>query len=92
MPKENRISRAELMAQLEKKLEVSNAPKLNKDMQRLSLRSAAFLQGDAEKPPEADLLDREQAEKLAAQIMRKSDPNYMEWNYGSLRDPGTQQR
>ena len=91
MPKENRISRAELMTRLEKKLEVSDAPKLNKDMQRLSLRSAAFLLGDAEKPPEADLLDQAEAEKLAAQIMRKSDPNYMEWNYGNLRDPGTQQ-
>lgn len=91
MPKENRISRAELMAQLEKKLAASDAPKLNKDMQRLSLRSAAFLLGDAEKPPEADLLDRGQAEKLAAQIMRKSDPKYMEWNYGNLHDPGTEQ-
>ena len=90
MPKEKRISRAELMAQLEKKLEVSDAPKLNKDMQRLSLRSAAFLLGDAGSPPEADLLDRAETEKLAAQIMRKSDPNYMEWNYGSLHDPGTE--
>ena len=91
MPKEDQISRAELMAQLEKKLAVSDAPKLNKDMQRLSLQSAAYLLGDAGRPPEADMLDREQAEKLAAQIMRKSDPNYMEWNYGNLPDPGTEQ-
>jgi len=90
MPKENRVSRAALMAELENKLERSDAPKLNKDMQRLSLRSAAFLLGDAGKAPEADLMDREQAEKLAGQIMRKSDPNYMEWNYGNLRDPATE--
>ena len=41
--------------------------------------------------PEEDLLDRAEAEKLAAQIMRKSDPNYMEWNYGNLHDPGMEQ-
>ena len=90
MPKENRISRTALMAELEQKLEHSDAPKLNKDMQRLSLQSAAFLLGDAGRPPEADMLDREQAEKLAAQIVRKSDPNYMEWNYGNLHDPATE--
>lgn len=90
MPKENRISRAELMAQLEKKLAVGGASKLNQDMQRLSLQSAAFLLGDPKRPPEADFVDREQAEKLAGQIMGKSDPNYMEWNYGNLRDPGTE--
>lgn len=90
MPKENRISRAELMAQLEKKLAASGASKLNKDMQRLCLQSAAFLLGDPKRPPEADLMNREQAEKLAGQIMRKLGPNYMEWNYGNLRDPGTE--
>ena len=90
MPKENRISRAELMAQLEKKLAAGGASKLNQDMQRLSFQSAAFLLGDPKRPPEADFVDREQAEKLARQIIRKLGPNYMEWNYGNLRDPGTE--
>lgn len=91
MLRKNRISRAELLTELEKKLSLSDAPKLNKDIQRLSLQSAAFLLGDPKKPPEADVLDRAEAEKLAAQILRKSDPNYMEWNYGNLHEPGTQQ-
>ncbi len=86
MPKKNRISRAELLRELEEKLERSDAPKLNKDLERLSLQSAVFLVGDPKRPAESDMLDREQAEKLAGQIMRKSDPNYMEWNYGNLHD------
>ena len=90
MPKKKRISRAELLRELEEKLERSDAPKLNKDLERLSLQSAVFLVGDPKRPAESDMLDREQAEKLAGQIMRKSDPNYMEWNYGNLRDPGTE--
>lgn len=86
MPKKERISRAALLAELEKKLACSDEPQLNKDMHRLSLRSAAFLLGDPAKPPEEDLLDREQAEALAGQIARRSDPNYMDWNYGDLRE------
>ena len=90
MPKKNRISRAELLTELEKKLERSDAPELNKDLERLSLQSAVFLLGDFKRPPESDMLDGEQAEMLAGQIMRKSDPNYMEWNYGNLHDPATE--
>ena len=90
MSKKNRVSRAELFSELEKKLEGSDAPKLNKDMERLSLQSAAFLLGDPRRTPESDVLDADQAEKLAGQIRRKSGPNYMEWNYGNLRDPGTE--
>ena len=65
MSKKNRVSRAELFSELEKKLEGSDAPKLNKDMERLSLQSAAFLLGDPRRPPESDVLDADQAEKLA---------------------------
>ena len=90
MSKKNRISRAELFSELEKKLECSDAPKLNKDWKRLSLQSAAFLLGDPGKPAGSDILDGEQAEKLAGQIMRRSDPNYMEWNYGNLHDPAAE--
>ncbi len=90
MLKKNRISRAELLTELEKKLECSDAPKLNKDMERLSLQSAVFLLGNPKIPPESDMLDRERTEQLAGQIMRKSDPNYMEWNYGNLHDTGTE--
>lgn len=86
MPKKNRISRAELLGELEQKLAGSDAPKLNKDLERLSLQSAVFLVGNPKKPAESDMLDREQAEKLAGEITRKSDPNYMEWNYGNLHD------
>ena len=63
MSKKNRVSRAELFSELEKKLEGSDAPKLNKDMERLSLQSAAFLLGDPRRPPESDVLDADQAEK-----------------------------
>ena len=90
MPKENRISRAALLRELESTLDRSEAPQLNKDMQRLSLRAAAFLLGDPAKPPEKDLLDREQAKQLAGQIIRKSDPHYMDWNYGGLREGETE--
>ncbi len=90
MPKKDRISRAELMEELEKKLNLSDTPELNKDMERLSLQSAAFLLGDPNKKAEADVLDPEQTRKLAAQIMRKSGPKYMEWNYGNLPGPGAE--
>jgi hypothetical protein len=90
MPKKDRISRAELMEELEKKLDLSDTPELNKDMERLSLQSAAFLLGDPKKKAEADVLDPEQTRKLAAQIMRKSGPKYMDWNYGNLPGPGAE--
>ncbi len=90
MPKKDRISRAELMEELEKKLNLSDTPELNKDMERLSLQSAAFLLGDPNKKAEADVLDPEQTRKLAAQIMRKSGPKYMDWNYGNLPGPGAE--
>ena len=90
MPKENRISRAALLRALESTLDRSETPQLKKDMQRLSLQAAAFLLGDPAKPPEKDLLDREQTEQLAGQIMRKSDPHYMDWNYGGLREGETE--
>ena len=89
MPRENRISRASLMAELDQQLERSGEGQMNKEKRRLSFQSAAFLLGDPAKPPDKDLLDREQAVKLAGQIMRKSDPNYMEWNYGGLREGET---
>ncbi len=89
MPKENRISRASLMEELETRLKHSEALKLNKDMRRLSLQSAAYLLGDPAKPPETDLLDREQTETLAGQILRKSDPNFMDWNYGAVGEGET---
>ena len=92
MQKKNRISRAELLSELENRLEHSDAPELNKDMQRLSLRSAAFLLGDPKSSPEADMLDREQTEHLSGQIMRKTWPDYMEWNYGSLGGSETEKR
>lgn len=84
MFRKKRVSRAELTEELEQKLTAEDGPELHQDMERLSLQSAAFLLGDPNKPPEADMLDREQAEKLADQIMRKTDPNYMQWNYGNL--------
>lgn len=89
MPEKDRVSRAKLMAELEKKLDLSAASELNKDMHRLSLQAAAFLLGDPEKKPEADMIDGAQAAKLAEQIMRKSGPQYMKWNYGNLRAPET---
>ncbi|MBR4692114.1 MAG: hypothetical protein IKP17_05100 [Oscillospiraceae bacterium] len=92
MPGKKRISRAELMSELERKLAGSDAPELNRDMQRLSLQSAAFLLGEPKKAAEADMLDLEQTELLSGQIMRKTDPNYMEWNYGSLSGSETEKR
>ena len=85
MPEEKRISRAQFLEELEEELKSSQEPELNKDGLRLSSQAAAFLLGDPEKEPQADLLDREQARKLAGQILRKSAPNYMDWNYGSPR-------
>ena len=92
MQKENRISRAELLSELDSRLEGSDAAELNKDMQRLSLRSAAFLLGEPDKAPEADMLDREQALRLSEQIMRRTWPHYMEWNYGSPGAAETEKR
>ena len=89
MPRENRISRASLMEELDRQLEHSGEGQMNKEKRRLSFQSAVFLLGDPAKPPEKDLLDREQTAKLAGQIMGKSDPNYMEWNYGGLEEGDT---
>lgn len=85
MSEEKRISRARFLEELEEELNSSQEPELNKEGLRLSSQAAAFLLGDPEKDPHADLLDRDQARKLAGQILRKSGPNYLDWNYGSSR-------
>ena len=61
MSEEKRISRARFLEELEEELKSSREPELNKDGLRLSSQAAAFLLGDPEKDPRADLLDREQA-------------------------------
>lgn len=85
MSEEKRISGAQFLEELEESLQSSQEPELNKDGLRLSSQAAAFLLGEPGKEPSAGLLDREQARKLAGQILRKSGPFYLDWNYGSPR-------